>query len=90
LEKLRCNLCGEVFKADLPKEAGQNKYDETVGAVIGVMKYGGGFPFNRIESLQASAGIPMPASTQWEVVEDAAHRIYPAFEELKDRALRAM
>ena len=84
LEKLRCNLCGEVFKADLPKEAGQNKYDETVGAVIGVMKYGGGFPFNRIESLQASAGIPMPASTQWwEVVEDAAHRIYPAFEELK-------
>jgi rubredoxin len=60
LEKFRCNLCGEVFQADLPEEAGQNKYDETVGAVIGVMKYGGGFPFNRIEQLQASAGIPMP------------------------------
>jgi hypothetical protein len=83
LDKFRCNLCGEVFKAELPEEAGRNNYDETVGAVIGVMKYGGGFPFNRIESLQASAGIPMQASTQWEVVEDAAHRIYPAFEELK-------
>ena len=89
LEKFRCNLCGEAFQADLLEEAGQNKYDETVGAVIGVMKYGGGFPFNRIEQLQASAGIPMPASTQWEVVEDAAHRIYPAFEELKKQGAQS-
>lgn len=84
LEKLRCNLCGKVFTADLPEEAGgAEKYDETVGAIIGVLKYGSGFPFNRLEELQANAGIPFPASNQWEAAENTAHKIYPVFEELK-------
>jgi hypothetical protein len=29
LEKLRCNLCGDVFTAAAPEEAGEEKYDET-------------------------------------------------------------
>ena len=86
LEKLRCNLCGEVFTAELPKEAGDKKYDETAGAMIGLLKYGSGFPFYRFEKLQASLGIPVPASTQWEIVEEVAHQIYPVFEELKREA----
>lgn len=67
-EKLRCNLCGEIFTAPTPEEAGKDKYDETVGAMIAVLKYGYGFPFYRIEKLQESMGIPLPASTQWEIV----------------------
>ena len=86
LEKLRCNLCGEIFTADLPKEAGEKKYDETAGAMIGLLKYGSGFPFYRLEKLQASLGIPVSASTQWEIVEEVAHQIYPVFEELKREA----
>ena len=86
LEKLRCNLCGEIFTADLPKEAGEKKYDETAGAIIGLLKYGSGFPFYRFEKLQASLGVPVPASTQWEIVEEVAHQIYPVFEELKREA----
>ncbi len=86
LEKLRCNLCGEIFTADLPKEAGEKKYDETAGAMIALLKYGSGFPFYRFEKLQASLGIPLPASTQWDIVEDVAHQIYPVFEELKREA----
>ena len=85
LEKFRCNLCGRVFTADLPEEAGKEKYDETVGATIGVLKYGSGFPFNRLEELQANAGIPFPASNQWEAAENTAHKIYPVFEELKNQ-----
>ena len=37
-------------------------------------KYGSGFPFYRFEKLQASLGIPLAASTQWEIVEDVATR----------------
>jgi transposase len=82
MEKLRCNLCGEVFSPDLPKEAGDKKYDETSGAMISLLKYGSGLPLNRLEELQGSLGVPLPASTQWEIIEKTADRIYPAYQEL--------
>jgi hypothetical protein len=82
LESLRCNLCGEVFTAQAPPEVGEEKYDETCGAMIALLKYGSGFPFYRLEGLQNSLGIPLPASTQWEIVEQIADKIYPAYEEL--------
>jgi transposase len=82
LESLRCNLCGEVFSAQAPPEVGEEKYDETCGAMIALLKYGSGFPFYRLEGLQNSLGIPLPASTQWEIVEGVADKIYPAYEEL--------
>lgn len=86
LEKLRCNLCGEIFTAETPEEAGQNKYDETVGSMIAVLKYGYGFPFHRIEKLQESLGIPLAASTQYEIVEGAAGKLEPAYEEMVRQA----
>jgi len=82
LESLRCNLCGEVFSAQAPREVGEEKYDETCGAIICLLKYGSGFPFYRLEGLQKALGIPLPASTQWEIVEGVADKIYPAYEEL--------
>lgn len=85
-EKLRCNLCGEVFTAPLPEEAGTEKYDESAGAMIGLLRYGSGLPFNRLEQLQESMGSPLPASTQWEIVDKAAHTICPAYEELMRQA----
>jgi transposase len=85
-EKLRCNLCGEVFTAPLPKEAGTEKYDETAGAMIGLLRYGSGLPFNRLEQLQESMGSPLPASTQWDIVEKAANRIAPVHQELMRQA----
>jgi transposase len=82
LERLRCNLCGEVFKAKAPAEVGEAKYDETAAAMIALLKYGCGLPFNRLERLQADLGIPLPAPTQWEVVKRAADLLAPAYEEL--------
>ena len=32
-ERLRCNLCGEVFTAKAPEEVGDQKYDETATAM---------------------------------------------------------
>jgi transposase len=84
LEKLRCNLCGVVFTAGT---IGTDKYDETAGAMIAMLKYGSGVPFYRIEKLQENLGIPLPASTQWDIVEQSANRgCYPAYRELVRQA----
>lgn len=81
-ERLRCSLCGEVFTAKAPAGFGGQKYDETAAAMIGLLKYGTGMPFNRLERLEGSLGIPLPASTQWEVVERAAKPMEPAYDHL--------
>jgi transposase len=82
LERLRCNLCGDVFEAEAPEGVGNKKYDETAGAMIALLRYGSGVPFYRLEGLEASLGIPLPNSTQWEIIAETAGVIRPAFDEL--------
>jgi transposase len=82
VQKLRCHLCGQVFTAPAPAEAGERKYDATAGSMIGLLKYGSGLPFNRLEGLQGYLEIPLPASTQWDIVQAAAAVLAPAFAEL--------
>jgi transposase len=82
LERLRCGACGQVFTAQEPEGVGEDKYDESAAAMIAQLKYGSGTPFNRLEQLEKQLGIPLPAATQWETVEQAAHRIKPARDEL--------
>jgi len=86
LERLRCNLCGEVFTAEAPEGVGAAKYDESAAAMVALLKYGCGLPFNRIEKLQRNLGIPLPAATQWELVENAATLLAPAHRELVRQA----
>jgi len=86
LEKLRCNLCGEVFTAAAPEGVGEEKYDATSGSIIALMKYGCGMAFNRLERLQGSLGIPLPASTQWDIVADLAQKVEPVMAELTRQA----
>jgi len=81
LERLRCNLCGEVYEAEAPPEVGEKKYDASAAAMIALLKYGSGVPWDRLERLEASLGIPLPASTQCEIVAEGAEVIRPAFEE---------
>jgi hypothetical protein len=82
LERLRCNACGKVFTAQSPKGVGDAKYDETSASMIGLLKYGCGLPFNRMERLERGMGIPLPAATQWDVVREAAGALTPAYNEL--------
>jgi transposase len=82
LDRLRCNLCGDVFTAPEPEGIGAEKYDETTAAMIALLKYGSGMPFYRLEKLEQLLGIPLPASTQWEIVEEAAEVIQTARDEL--------
>ena len=89
LQAFRCNLCGKVHTAEPPAEVGEDKYDATAAAMIGLLKYGTGLPFNRLEWLQGNLGIPLPASTQWDVVSAAADELAPVHEELIRQAAQA-
>jgi len=86
LEKLRCNLCGEVFTAEAPEEVGTEKYDATAASMIALLRYGSGFPWTRLEGLEGSLGIPLPAATQCEIVAETAAAIQPALQELTGQA----
>ncbi len=82
LEKLRCNLCGEVFTAAAPEGVGGKKYEETAASMIALLRYGNGFPWYRLAGLEESLGIPLPVATQCEIVAETAATLQPAFEEL--------
>ena len=81
LEKLRCALCGKLFSATAPPEAGQEKYDANVAPMLAVMRYGYGMPINRIAQLQQDFGVPLPTGTQWELVYAHAQELWPVWEE---------
>jgi len=82
LQKLRCNLCGKVFTAEPPEGVGSQKYDAAAGSMIALLKYGSGLPFNRMQGLQGALGIPLPASTQWDIVNAQAKHLQPVHAEL--------
>ena len=86
LQKLRCHLCGKIFTEQAPDEAGQQKYDATVASMIGLLKYGSGVPFNRLQGLQGSLGLPLSASTQWDILSAAVDDFLPVHEVLMSQA----
>jgi len=84
LEQLRCALCGRVFTAPAPAEVGgeKEKYAPSAAAMIAVLRYGAGLPLHRLARLQASVGLPLPVSTQWDVLHAGAGWLRPVLVEL--------
>lgn len=82
LERLRCHLCGAIFVAEPPSGVAKGKYDESSAAMIALLRYGCGLPFNRQARLGEQIGIPMPPATQWEIVRDASKAFEPVWSEL--------
>jgi hypothetical protein len=79
---LRCATCGSVYTARPPEEARGDKYDETAASMIALLRYGAGMPFHRLERLQRDFETPLPASTQWDIVNDRAALVEPVYDEL--------
>ena len=80
-QKLRCNMCLQIFEAEFEgKDA--PKYDEKAKAIIALLKYRASMPFYRLQKIQNQLYMPMPASTQWDLIEDLLNDIYPAWLEL--------
>ena len=82
LERTRCNLCGDIHTADAPEGIGEDRYDSSVAAMTVLLKYGCGMPFHRIQTLQNQLGVPLPASTQFGLINDAAKQLAPVHKEL--------
>ncbi|MGH9484358.1 MAG: IS66 family transposase, partial [Terriglobales bacterium] len=85
-DRLRCNLCGEVYTAAAPPGVGNEKYDASATAMVGMLRYGTGLPFNRIEQLQKAMRVPLAAATQWDLVRGALPQLLPAHEQMIDQA----
>jgi transposase len=86
LQQLRCHLCGAVFAADPPAGVGNEKYDATAVAMMALLRYGHGMPWNRLAALQRSLGIPLPAMTQWDLLRNAAERLVLVYEHFIQQA----
>ena len=84
LERLRCALCGTVITAPAPEGAGSAKYDPSVGMMLAILRYGAGLPMYRIAKWQACFGVPLPASTQWELMDQASECPELIYEKLID------
>jgi transposase len=89
LQVLRCCLCGKTFTAPAPPEAGTTKYDPNVGLMLGILRFGAGMPHYRLAKLQKDLGVPLPAATQWELMEQSARDLEPAHQELIRLAAQA-
>lgn len=81
-ERLRCNLCGETFTATPPGGVGTQKYDESVISTIAILKFGYGIPYDRLARMQKSVGVPMPTSTQYELLDDGALLLKPIHQQM--------
>lgn len=85
LERLRCALCGALFTAPPPPEAGQSKYDPSVGLMLALTRFGMGQPMYRTDKWQRHFKVPLAASTQWTLIEASSptpQRVYEALIDL--------
>jgi len=82
MERLRCDTCGQVFTAPTPPQAGTEKYAPSVGVTVALLRYGSGMPHYRLARLQQSLGVPLPESTQWEVMKPLFEQAQPIFEQM--------
>lgn len=80
---LRCASCQKTFTAPPPPEANGAKYHASVDATLAVMRYALGMPHNRLAQWQKWAGVPLPASTQFERVKAMAEAAQPVFVHLE-------
>ena len=86
-EALRCGSCGESYTADFPEGFGSaEKYDETVPAMLGYMRFGTGVPFTRFSYFLKNLGAPIPRSTMSDLVFAAAAVFDPVLDELMRQA----
>lgn len=78
-DQLRCGDCGMVFTARGPEEAQGEKYAASAAAMMALLRYSTGVPLHRLDGLQRDLQTPVPASTQWDVLNDRVDVILPVY-----------
>ena len=75
IEVLRCALCGFLTHAQAPRDI-SDKYTAATKAVLAYLHYGMGLTYYGIEIMQLTQGVPIPQSTQSELVASAAGPVF--------------
>ncbi len=69
LERVRCSVCQAYFTASLPNDIhGRSKYSNGAKSSIAIHHYYAGMPFKRLETIQKLQGVPLPDSTQYDLM----------------------
>lgn len=77
---LRCSGCQKTFEASLPDNVkDREKYDIQTKTTLAMLKYGAGMPFYRLQNLQRDAGVPLAASTQWDILKKLIEIFLPVY-----------
>jgi transposase len=77
--------CGYLISANVLDEVGNQKYDAAFKALLALQKYYVAIPFYRQAYFQSLLGVPLPASTQWQFVEEVggvALLVFPTLERM--------
>jgi transposase len=86
LQILRCSCCGREFRASAPGPAATCKHDPSTAAMIALFRYLLGFPHTRLEKIQEIFGIPLPKSTQWDILRVYKTQLRILFDHLVNEA----
>lgn len=94
-ERMRCNYCQKIINAPLPPEVlADGKEGQRFGysaiAMITLTRYGLGFPFFRLQTLQKMLKTPISASTAWDLAEGSADILQYVWKELRRLAAQGI
>jgi len=65
-----CRVCGASFKSERPDDLkGKKKYSHSCRTSIAIHHYDAGMPFYRLDAIQKYQGVPLPKSTQSDLME---------------------
>lgn len=82
LQKLRCSVCQAIYTAPLPDGVSDKKYDNQFVSMLMINKYFMSMPLYRQDRLQSYLGMPLAASTQWDLMvahEPMLKKLHQAF-----------
>ena len=81
VEKYLCGLCGYRIEAKVPEEleGKQKVYTPELKTYLALHKFFLAVPYHRMDSYQKMLNIPLPDSTQWNLIEALASSCYPVF-----------
>jgi transposase len=89
LQVLRCSSCQGRFTASFPEGVSPQKYTPSADVTMVLSRYGMGTPFYRLAAMQASCGIPLPSSVQFERCESVADALLPIYLQMYRDAAQA-
>lgn len=95
VEQLQCNVCDEVFKADLSEEArldgadGRTLYSYSAVALIALFKFFGVVPLHRLQTVHQWMGLYVPDASMFDQCERLANVMAPVVKHMQQQAANA-